>query len=80
MLQEKIASIPDHISNIHHYPDNKEYKECAHGDLNPHSKAWLDPESQAIEKLRSALNGKNGSRFEDLSMMTEFTHTGELGS
>ena len=36
--------------------------------------------SQAIAKVRAALNGHNGCRMDDLEMMLEFTHTGDLGS
>ena len=26
LLREKLLSIPDHISNVHDYPDNQQYK------------------------------------------------------
>ena len=31
---------------------------------------------QAISKVRAALHGYHNSRWNDLEMMTEFTHTG----
>ena len=37
-LKEKLLSIPGHISNEHHFPDNTKYKDCPHGPLE---KAWL---------------------------------------
>ena len=42
MLKEKLNSVTDHLSNIHHFPDNKHYEKCEHGNLE---KAWLHPES-----------------------------------
>ena len=33
---------------------------------------------QAISKVRAALHGYHNSRWNDLEMMTEFTHTGNL--
>ena len=35
--------------------------------------------TQAISKIKIALNGYKGSRIADLPMMVDFTHTGDLG-
>ena len=42
-LREKILSIPHHVSNNHHYPNNLMHKKCAHGDLSleERNKPWL---------------------------------------
>jgi hypothetical protein len=34
---------------------------------------------QAVTKVKAALHGHQNSRWNDLEMMTEFTHTGEIG-
>ena len=91
MLKEKLNSVTEHLCNIHHFPGNKHYEKCEHGNLE---KAWLNPESlvmigyseylaywylQAITKVKNAIHGYQNVRFNDLEYMTEFTHTGDLG-
>jgi len=76
LLRERIASIPGHLMNIHLFPQHKQHTKCSHGPLGP--KAWLPPDSKAISKVRSALNGYKGCRMTDLEMMVEFTHTGDI--
>ena len=43
LLEEKILSIPDHISNTHVFKNNKLYKRCGHPDLGNgnRDKSWL---------------------------------------
>ena len=49
LLREKLLSIPDHISNVHDYPDNQQYKCCPHSLLTgERKKAWLLPGSLVI--------------------------------
>ena len=47
LLREMILSIPDHITNRHSFPLNKEHRRCQHPDYpeGSHSKAWLPPDS-----------------------------------
>ena len=45
LLQEKILSIPEHITNNHKFPDNNEHKMCNHPVLTGRSKKWLGKES-----------------------------------
>ena len=47
MLEEKILSIPEHITNQHTFPNNDQHKQCSHsipieGDRD---KKWLRPDS-----------------------------------
>lgn len=72
-------SIPDHISNKHSFPNNKKYLACPHESfVGERARAWLDPDSVAVKKVRAALNGPDGSRIRDLPYMVEFTHTGAI--
>ena len=48
MLKEKINSIPEHLTNKHVFPSNKQHLRCAHADLDDRTKAWLDPESKVL--------------------------------
>ena len=45
LLEEKILSIPEHITNNHMFPDNTEHKMCNHPILTGRSKKWLGKES-----------------------------------
>jgi hypothetical protein len=76
LLKERVSSITDHLSDIHEFPNNKQHKQCSHGPLGP--KAWLSPDSKAVSKVKAALNGYKGCRMDDLDMMVDFTHTGDL--
>lgn len=76
LLTERIYSIPGHLTNTHTFPTHKQHKECAHGPLG--ERAWLEPDSKAISKVKAALNGYKDCRKDDLEMMIDFTHTGDL--
>ena len=81
LLQEKLDSIPDHVSNKHEFLENKEHRCCAHDPLPPNEercKAWLLKNSLPVSKIRAALHGHQNSRWNDLAMMTHFTHTGDI--
>ena len=45
MLQEKIDAIPDHLCNIHEFPENEYFHHCGHQELmgKQREKAWLSP-------------------------------------
>ena len=45
MLQEKIEAIPDHLSNIHDFPEIRYFRQCGHKNLMgaQRDKAWLSP-------------------------------------
>ena len=46
LLREKLLSIPDHISNVHTFPDNTKYTMCPHPPpAKDRAKAWLAPGS-----------------------------------
>ena len=50
MLKEKLASITDHLADIHDFPDNSYHKECCHGLLDgERSKEWLEPDGLVIQ-------------------------------
>ena len=56
LLREKLLSIPDHISNVHDYPDNQQYKCCPHSPLTgERKKAWLLPGSLVIIWVSSVI-------------------------
>ena len=58
MLQEKLNSVTEHLSNIHHFPDNRTFQQCGHGPLSPEEergKAWLAPESLVIFSFLEAI-------------------------
>jgi hypothetical protein len=75
-LREMVLSIPQHISNVHVFPQNTLYKQCAHPELPAErTKPWLRPGSLSMRKLCGAIRGRNDSRLNDLAMMTEFQHT-----
>ena len=79
-LREMILSIPDHISNTHSFPSNIHHKSCQHGPLTgERSKAWLASDSISIQKIRSAVLGKDSCRIADLPHMVGFSHTGSIG-
>ena len=78
-LREKLASIPDHICNIHRFEGNSCHKYCSHGELAPEverCRPWLIKGSLPVAKVIAALHGHNNCRWNDLEMMTRFTHTG----
>ena len=79
MLKEKLGSITGHMANVHHFPENSEFRECGHADDaigGVRTKAWLNPNSLALTKVVTALHGHQNNRWNDLEMMTQFTHTG----
>ena len=52
-MAEKLLSIPDHISNVHHFDQNKVYKACPHGPISDdREKAWLLNAVVSLKKLR----------------------------
>jgi hypothetical protein len=76
LLREMVLSIPQHISNVHEFPDNTLFKQCQHDELPAgRNKQWLKPGSHSMRKLVGAIRGKNDCRLKDLDMMTEFQHT-----
>ena len=79
-LKEKILSILHHCCDNHEFPNNEIFKECGHGDLRgtERNKPWLREDTGEVQKLRSALLGKDKRRFEDLAKMTGFHHTGDI--
>lgn len=49
LLKEKLLSIPEHISNIHHFPTNSQHRTCCHPPLTgERSKAWLNKDSLVL--------------------------------
>ena len=79
-LREMILSIPDHISNTHSFPSNTYHKYCQHEPLTgERSKAWLARDSVSLQKIRSAVLGKDNCRVADLPHMVGFSHTGSIG-
>ena len=76
LLIEMILAIPQHVAGIHSFPENKHFKACRHGPLDPaREKPWLKVGSLAHKKLVLALRGYKDSRLKDLPQMTEFQHT-----
>jgi hypothetical protein len=76
LLREMILSIPKHVSGIHSFPENVQFKKCLHGDLPAdRDKPWLKETSLSMKKLVMALRGNKDSRLKDLEMMTEYQHT-----
>ena len=47
MLEEKILSIPEHITNQHTFPNNNQHKQCSHPIpiVGGRDKKWLRPDS-----------------------------------
>jgi len=71
-----VLSIPQHVSGVHHFPENKLFKKCQHEDLSgERTKPWLKPGSLSMKKLVAAIRGRKDCRLKDLEMMTEFQHT-----
>ena len=82
-LREKLGSIPEHISNNHYFAGNTHHKHCSHGELAPEverSRPWLIRGSLPVAKVIAALHGHNNCRWNDLEMMTRFTHTDNVFS
>jgi hypothetical protein len=76
LLREMVLSIPQHVSGVHHFPENKLFKKCQHEDLSgERTKPWLKPGSLSMKKLVAAIRGRKDCRLKDLEMMTEFQHT-----
>jgi len=76
-LTEMMLSIPEHVANIHSFPENGSFKSCAHSPLDDRDhKPWLKKDSLSWKKLVMAIRGKRDLRLKDLQMMTSFTHTG----
>ena len=83
LLLEKILSIVCHLTNTHHFPENELYMRCSHNNIN---RNWLERGSKveyiciqqficisslkAVEKVNSAIWGRNGLRLDDLRQMT----------
>ena len=44
LLKERVLSIPDHLCNVHQFPENQEHMACSHDHLE--EKAWLSPDSK----------------------------------
>ena len=54
-MKEMLGSIPDHVSNIHSFPENSDHLYCSHDLLD---RAWLDPDSLVIYFLQIvSING-----------------------
>jgi hypothetical protein len=76
LLREMVLSIPQHVSGVHEFPENKLFKRCLHEELpEDRSKPWLKPGSLSMKKLVAAIRGRKDCRLKDLEMMTEFQHT-----
>ena len=45
LLKEQILSIPEHISNTHHFPSNTQHTACRH---QPITRAWLKKDSLVL--------------------------------
>ena len=71
-LREKILSIPCHLTNHHHFPNNQKHKRCSHDDLSQEerNKPWLEEGSKEVAKVKMALTGTDNGRLNDLSKMT----------
>ena len=71
-LREKILSIPCHLTNHHHFPNNQKHKKCSHDDLSQEerNKPWLEEGSKEVAKVKMALTGTDNGRLNDLSKMT----------
>ena len=52
-LREKILSITLHCSNHHHFRNNRQHKQCAHGPLNAsdRTKPWLKEGSKVCSNF-----------------------------
>ena len=51
MLREKLDSITEHMVGVHHFPENSEHKECAHGPVDETRRALLLPDSMVTALL-----------------------------
>ena len=81
LLEEKILSIPEHISNNHQFHYNKEHKACEHPPLAANRpKKWLVKGAVSVKKVRFFLRGYDDCRLKDLPNMIGFTHTGSIES
>ena len=79
LLVEKWTSIVYHGQNQHCFPENTEYKQCAHGPLEdtPERRTkWLKPESREICALESVVLNKR--LLKDTRLLSRFCHTGML--
>jgi hypothetical protein len=53
-----VLSIPQYVSGVHHFPENKLFKKCQHEDLSGEcNKPWLKPGSLSMKKLVAAIRG-----------------------
>ena len=73
-LREKWTSILHHVSDIHSFEENKSFRQCAHGEIEP--RAWLIPGSPAHNALKTLVMDKRLLNL--LPYFTEFKHTGNL--
>ena len=74
LLREKWISILSHVCDIHEFNDNKLFKKCSHGPIQP--RAWLTPGSPAHNSLKSIVMDKR--LLKDLSYFVDFKHTGNI--
>ena len=74
LLREKWISILSHVYDIHEFNDNKLFKKCSHGPIQP--RAWLTPGSPAHNSLKSIVMDKR--LLKDLSYFVDFKHTGNI--
>ncbi|KAI8493457.1 hypothetical protein Bbelb_288540 [Branchiostoma belcheri] len=73
-LMEKWESLPNHIGNIHLFPDNVKFKKCEHPHLT--DREWLKPGTEPHKALRSVVTAPTLLR--DIPKLTGFHHTGDL--
>ena len=81
MIEEKIYSILGHIANEHTFEGNRFLKHCEHDPLpldGNRTKPWVKKGTPPWNKVKAALEGKDGSRISDIPMMAGFTHTGDI--
>ena len=73
-LREKWTSLLHHLSDIHSFEENKSFRLCAHGEIEP--RAWLVPGLPAHNALKTLVMDKRLLNL--LPYFTEFKHTGNL--
>ncbi|XP_035658144.1 uncharacterized protein LOC118403520 [Branchiostoma floridae] len=79
LLQEKWLSMLKHIGNIHVFPENSIFTQCAHPHLDRADTddiMWLRPGSPPHQALYNIATNK--TLLKDLSHLTGFKHTGTV--
>ena len=79
MLREKWVSILRHTVNKHKWNDHHVFHQCGHPKMSTRERIsikWLDAGSPSHVALEEVVT--NNKLLNDLAMLTEFHHTGEL--